>query len=54
MRDADIVKASIMIAVLLIAAIRPQWIFPYLIRFGVVALGVVIALWLLATYMGVQ
>lgn len=54
MRDADVIKAGIMIAVLLIAAIRPKWIFPYLVRFGVVALGVVVALWLLAKFMGVQ
>lgn len=54
MSDTEMLRVGVMLAILLIAAIRPKWIFPYLVRFGMVAICVVCSLWLLAVLMGVR
>lgn len=48
------IKASVMLAILLIAVIRPNWIWPYVLRSGVILLALFVGLWVLGSLMGVQ
>lgn len=54
MSELDMAKAGVMVAILLIAAIRPNWIWPYVLRSGVILLALFVGVWVLGRAMGVR
>lgn len=54
MSKLDTIRAVVMLAILLIAAIRPSWIWPYVLRAGAILLVLFVGLWVLSSLMGVR
>lgn len=54
MSEIDMVKAVVMAAILILAIVRPNWIWPHVLRAGTILLVLFVGLWVLGWLMGVQ